>query len=94
MDTRSLACAMASCLLFWSFTAQSAHPVIVPGQSFDLSENLPAGTVLGTVQASDPDGDPFILFVKGDAQAQWGMELVPFAIDPVTRELRTTRMLN
>jgi hypothetical protein len=55
-------------------------PVVDDG-SFTIDENAAAGTVLGTVVASDPDGDT-LGFTLIDSPGTAG-----FAIDPVTGEL-------
>lgn len=98
MHTRSLGKAVAACLLLSSFAADAAVPVIKAGQTFALSENLPAGTLLGAIDVSDADEDPIHIFVIGEAtenvEYNWNIKPVPFAIDPVTRVLRTTAPLN
>jgi len=69
-------------------------PTIAEDQVFDVSENLPAGTVVGTVQASDPEGDPLLFFVAGLGSSGWNSLPIPFEFVPGTGMLRTKSMLN
>ena len=91
----SLIRGVAAAWLVLAFSgASAAPPVVAPGQQFTLSENLAAGTVVGTVQASDADGDPIHLFLIGEDEANGNLQPVPFSIEPITRLLRTTAPLN
>jgi Ca2+-binding RTX toxin-like protein len=61
-------------------------PVIAASQSFNIAENLPAGTVVGKVIATDPNPNSVLAF---EMVASAG-----FAIDPVTGVIRTTGPLD
>lgn len=54
------------------------QPPVVNDQSFNLAENSPAGTAVGTVVSSDPDGDPRTYAITG------GNTGGAFAIDSAT----------
>jgi CSLREA domain-containing protein len=56
----------------------------ITGGRFEVSAGLPAGTVVGTVGGSDPDGDPLTYAVDGGGG---------FAVDPRTGLISTTRPL-
>lgn len=62
--------------------AVSNNPPVVSDQSFAADENAAAGTVVGTVAASDPDAGQTLTYsiVGGNASGA-------FAIDPVTGEI-------
>ena len=61
-------------------------PIIAANQSFDIAENLPAGTIVGTVAASDPNPNSVFSF---EMVASSG-----FSIDPATGVIRTTGPLD
>jgi len=61
-------------------------PVIASNQSFEVAENLPAGTVVGTVDASDPNPGNGVGFEIVDTPG--------FSIDPVTGVIRTMMPLD
>ena len=71
----------------FNVTDENERPVISENWPFDVEENLPAGTVVGTLTAVDPDGKPGLTWeVVGD---------VPFAFaDPTSGVLTTTAVLN
>ena len=71
----------------FNVTDENERPVISENWPFDVEENLPAGTVAGTLSATDPDGKPGLTWsVVGD---------VPFAFaDPSSGVLTTTAVLN
>jgi hypothetical protein len=83
----------AAIFLSLSAWAWAGVPVIPAGQTFAVSENVPAGARIGTVAATDPDGDSLFLFVVGDSEG-WHFTPVPFEFEPGTSNLRTTAMLN
>lgn len=56
-------------------------PVITPGQAFDVEENTAPGTDVGTVEATDADGDSIAFAITG------GNLGGAFAIDPATGDL-------
>ncbi len=58
-------------------SAENFAPVI-PAASFSISENAPAGTLVGTLTASDPEGSALrFTIVEGN-------ELNAFALDPIS----------
>jgi len=61
-------------------------PVITPNQSFEVAENLPAGTVVGTVAAADPNPNSAVSFEMTSSSG--------FSIDPVTGVIKTTGPLD
>ena len=65
----------------------------VADQSFGLDENLAAGTVVGTVAASDPD-DPATPFGTLSYAITAGNAAGLFAIDDLTGEITTTAALD
>jgi len=60
---------------------QNNAPVVTPGQSFSVDENVAAGTVIGTVAATDAD--------SGQTLSQWQLTdgSGKFAIDPASGAL-------
>ncbi|MBS7790455.1 cadherin domain-containing protein [Roseococcus sp. SDR] len=67
-------------------TDANEPPTLAPGSpsSFNLAENSPAGTLVGRVQARDPDaGAPPVTFRMATPNT-------PFVIDEITGEIRVT----
>ena len=52
-------------LLNLEVTTGTNQPPVVSDQSFSVNESSPTGTVVGTVAASDPDGDPLSYSITG-----------------------------
>ncbi|TYL55001.1 choice-of-anchor D domain-containing protein [Nocardioides sp. BGMRC 2183] len=63
-------------------------PVIAGGQAFDVPEDAAGGSVVGSVQASDPDGDVLVFQIAG------GNTGGAFVIDPATGELTVAAPLD
>src|SRR5439155_4690228 len=60
-------------------SAPTNHPPVIGSQSFHVNENSPAGTVVGTVVATDPDpGQTLTYAIAGDNASG------AFALDPAT----------
>ncbi|WP_141015148.1 putative Ig domain-containing protein [Nocardioides sambongensis] len=59
-------------------TSGDLAPVIEPGQSFQVREDAATGATVGTVQASDPDGDALVHQIAGGNTGD------AFGIDPAT----------
>ena len=73
------------------FADQSVGANLVPvvdGQDFAVNENQPAGTVIGSVDATDPNANALTFSIIGGNAG--GL----FAIDPVSGELSTTGTLD
>lgn len=67
-----------------------APPVLTPGQAFAIAENSPAGTVVGTVTATDIDGDP-ITFAFNPLSATFSISAagVVTVADPAALDFET-----
>ena len=65
--------------------AITPHDIVIDDASVD--ENLPAGTVVGTLSASDTPGDVLVFALVDDAGGR-------FAVDAATGVVTTTRTLN
>ncbi len=46
--------------------SDNAAPTVLSGQSFTIAEDSPTGIVIGTVSATDPDGDDLSFALSGD----------------------------
>ncbi len=63
------------------------EPPVVNDQSFNVAENLPVGTVVGTVAATDPDAGAVLSYAFNPASTD-------FAIDSGTGEITTLVVLD
>lgn len=72
---------------FWIRDLTPGAPVITP-DTFSVAEDAAIGTVVGTVEATDPDGDAFTFAITG------GNTDGAFAIDPDTGEITVAAALD
>ena len=56
------------------------NPPIISNQSFEITENSPGGSIVGSIVASDPDGNKLTLEIIAT-------EDIPFYIEPITKNL-------
>jgi len=62
---------------------------------FDVTENQPAGTEVGSVSATDNDNEPFNKFIYALVPKQLNVdEVEPFNIESGTGRISTTRQLD
>src|ERR1035437_2446072 len=72
-------CLAISMLMIFSCKKEN-NPPIIANQSFEILENSPAGSIVGKIKASDPDGNNLNFEIITT-------EEVPFDIEPITKNL-------
>ena len=65
------------------------HAPVINDQAFSVDENLPWGTAVGTVQASDPDAGQTLTYTMTGGNTN-----STFAIDPFTGQITVASMLD